>query len=152
MSSTEARQPPRFVPTLTDVVHEQQIPAAHHAATGATDPSMELPPVASVAVDVAGGQSSRELPVEPFPVRLPVTPAQITTGRSDWAALAHDTQAKVMARLDVDLEERLRYALADIVQLHTQSMYQAIRQEVQSLVTEAVHEAIASELQQFKRT
>ena len=60
--------------------------------------------------------------------------------------------AAFMARLDVDLEERLRYALADVVQLHTQAMYQAIRQEVQSLVTEAVHEAIASELQQFKRT
>ena len=151
MSSTEARQPPRFVPTLSSVVHEQLIPAAHQAATGASAPSME-PPVVSVAVDIAGEQSSRELSVEPLPVSLPTTPVPITTGRPDWAALAHDTQAKVMARLDVDLEERLRYALADVVQLHTQAMYQAIRQEVQSLVTEAVHEAIASELQEFKRS
>ena len=51
-----------------------------------------------------------------------------------------------MERLDGVLEERLRYALADVVQLQTQALYQSIRQEVEGLVSAAVNEAVAQEL------
>ena len=60
--------------------------------------------------------------------------------------MAESMQTKVMARLDEDLEERLRYALADMVQLHTQALYQAIREDVEKLVQTSIHEAIAQEL------
>ena len=60
--------------------------------------------------------------------------------------MAKAMQMKVMARLDEALEERLRYALADMVQLHTQALYQSIRTDVERLVGSAVHDAIALEL------
>ena len=56
-----------------------------------------------------------------------------------------------MARLDGALEERMRYALADMVQLHTQALYQAIRQDLETLVSASVHEAVAQELAQMRQ-
>ena len=69
----------------------------------------------------------------------------------DGVALAHTLQEKVMARLDATLEERLRYALADMVQLHTQALYQAIREDVEGLVSASVHEAVAQELAHMRQ-
>ena len=46
----------------------------------------------------------------------------------------------------------VRYALSDLVQMHTQSLYQAIRQDVEQLVSVSVHEAIAQELAHLQKT
>lgn len=138
------RQPPRFVPTLTDVVADQQ------SVVGATVPNPEsdafplpvLPLETAIVEDVQEHDAKR---------RVADSPIQSLTAEPDWAVIAHELQSKVMTRLDGDLEERLRYALVDVVQLHTQALYQALRQDVQSLVSEAVHEAVAQELAQLRK-
>ena len=85
-----------------------------------------------------------EAPLPPAPVSVTaMTPDAL---RDQGLALAQILQLRVMERLDGVLEERLRYALADVVQLQTQALYQSIRQEVEGLVSAAVNEAVAQEL------
>lgn len=124
MSSIDARQPPRFVPTLTDVVVEP---------VGVSKTAAAMPV-----------QTDRAVPVEPTTEQI-AKPIEVVT-QQDCSELALSLQARVMARLDDALEERLRYALADMVQLHTHALYQAIRQDVERLVSASVHDAIAQEL------
>lgn len=135
MAAMDTRHPPRFVPTLTDVVPESEaMQAAPNLAVSQEHlPEPEDAPfvqdVAESAAPLAKTASAPELPTQ-----------------LDLVDIAQSMQANVMARLDEALEERLRYALADMVQLHTQSLYQAIRADVERLVSSAVHEAIAQEL------
>lgn len=139
MSALDARQPPRFVPTLTDVVLEQspatQAQAPETLSTFAPEPPFEE----RCAVQQA------EVAVVPLPIQSPVA-------GQDWSLMAQAMQVKVMERLDGALEERLRYALADLVQMHTQTLYQAIRQDVEQLVSVSVHEAIAQELAHLQKS
>lgn len=132
------RQPPRFVPTLTEVVEPAVAPS-----TRLPDPAQDVPD---------------RVPVQPVPVAeapLPPAPVSVTAMtpdalRDQGLALAQILQLRVMERLDGVLEERLRYALADVVQLQTQALYQSIRQEVEGLVSAAVNEAVAQELAELR--
>lgn len=128
------RQPPRFVPTLTEVVEP------------AVAPPIRLPDSAQDVPDWVPVQpvSVAEAPPTPAPASVPaMTPDAL---RDQGLALAQTLELRVMERLDGVLEERLRYALADVVQLQTQALYQSIRQEVEGLVSAAVNEAVAQEL------
>ena len=140
MSVTDSRTPPRFVPTLTDVVEVQfATPAAEQVEVRSEvirRPVPELP---------GGGEEPRYEAAKPTSLE-PLVTAQ------DMTAIAENLQEKVMARLDESLEERMRYALADMVQLHTQALYQAIRLEVEQLVSASVHEAVAQELAHMRKS
>lgn len=132
------RQPPRFVPTLTEVVEP------------AVAPPIRLPDSAQDVPDWVPVQpvSVAEAPPTPAPASVPaMTPDAL---RDQGLALAQTLQLRVMERLDGVLEERLRYALADVVQLQTQALYQSIRQEVEGLVSAAVNEAVAQELAELR--
>ena len=54
---------------------------------------------------------------------------------------------RVMQRIDLALEERLREAIATVVQEQTRSMVPRLREEVESVVRHAVYEAVAQELE-----
>lgn len=86
------RQPPRFVPTLTEVVQAGRV-------SGAIDP-------------VAHEQ------------------------------LVH----RVMQRIDLTLDRRLREAIASVVLEHSRQLAPALREEIEAVVATAVSEAIAEEL------
>lgn len=86
-----ARKPPRFVPTLTEVVRgTEAAPAAH----GATEEQLVQ---------------------------------------------------RVLQRVDVVLERRLREAIATVVLAHTRDLGPALREEIEAVVREAVASAIAEE-------
>lgn len=138
MASMDARQPPRFVPTLTDVV---PLPAQD------SEPRAQAVLPSSHELDVSGESvrhtprgASNEEPQEVLP-----------TSEMMAAGLAESLQLRVMQRLDEALEERLRYALADMVQLHAQQLFQAIRADVERLVHISVQEAVAQEMVQAKQ-
>ena len=86
-----ARKPPRFVPTLTEVVR------------GAETPSSPAAP-------------SEEQLVQ-----------------------------RVLQRVDMVLERRLREAIASVVLAQTRSLGPALRDEIEAVVRQAVAEAIADE-------
>lgn len=145
MSASDARIPPRFVPTLTDVVVEQPLSVAQ---------GVDDAPDAAAAVSVISETRHSE-PYFVAPDRVANVQQQKAVpvlSANQAAAVALSLQERVMARLDESLEERLRYALADMVQLHTQALYQAIRQDVEQLVSASVHEAIAQELADMRKS
>ncbi|MGB4115743.1 MAG: hypothetical protein WBK51_04250 [Polaromonas sp.] len=99
MSSTAL--PPRFVPTLTDVVHQ-----AEH-----------------------------------------FSPAQLETSLQHNPALLEDQMVhRVMQRVDLVLERRLREAVAQVILSHTQALGPRLREEIELVVRESVSQAVAQEL------
>jgi len=53
---------------------------------------------------------------------------------------------RVMQRVDVVLDQRLREAIAAVVQEQTRSVLPRLREEIESVVRNAVYEAVADEL------
>ncbi|WP_233589903.1 hypothetical protein [Acidovorax sp. FJL06] len=53
---------------------------------------------------------------------------------------------RVMQRVDVVLDQRLREAIAIVVQEQTRSVLPRLREEIESVVRHAVYEAVAEEL------
>ena len=53
---------------------------------------------------------------------------------------------RVMQRVDVVLDQRLREAIATVVQEQTRSVLPRLREEIESVVRHAVYEAVADEL------
>ncbi|MDO8280297.1 MAG: hypothetical protein Q8K31_03090 [Burkholderiaceae bacterium] len=102
------KPPPRFVPTLTEVV-----PA---------------PPAASVPT--AQGQ-----PASP-PLVHAVLPGPLQE------QIIH----RVMQRVDVSLERRLREAIATVVLEQTRLLGPLLKEEIELVVRQSVSEAVAAEL------
>ena len=98
---TGAVTPPRFVPTLTDVVQ----PAEQH---------------------------SPELSRVGHPPSLVQLEEQIVH--------------RVMQRVDLVLQRRLREAVAQVVMSHTQALVPRLREEIELVVRESVSQAVAQEL------
>ncbi|WP_280192542.1 hypothetical protein [Delftia sp. PS-11] len=59
---------------------------------------------------------------------------------------------RLMQRVDLVLDQRLRDAIATVVQEQTRSIVVRLREEVESVVRQAVYEAVADELAQQART
>lgn len=100
MTHESPRQPPRFVPTLTEVV----------------------PPM-------------------PAPV-APETPVKGITSEALEDQIIH----RVMQRIDLSLERRLRDAVAAMVLQQTQSLVPRLREEIEFVVRQSVSDAVADEL------
>ena len=118
--STPPRMPPRFVPTLTDVVHLPE--------TAVLSEAQAAPPPAAVQAPV------------PAPAEAPVAASPLPHGIEEY--VVH----RVMQRVDVVLDQRLREAIVLVVQEQTRSMVPRLREEVEAVVRHAVYEAVAEEL------
>lgn len=101
--------PPRFVPTLTEVVYP---PAPVSALVEAREPIADAPPNPEVLL------------------------------RQFEDQLLH----RVMQRVDLVLEQRLREAVSQIILTHTQALGPRLREEIELVVRESVSQAIAQEL------
>ena len=122
-----AKTPPRFVPTLTDVVHV---------------PGDGRPPMAAQAAPVQPQAQA------PAPQQAPPPAPSLQDGAS--GGLPRDFEEyvvhRVMQRVDVALDQRLREAIAQVVQEQTRFLVPRLRDEVESVVRHAVYEAVAQEL------
>lgn len=127
-----SKTPPRFVPTLTDVVHLHD--AAQFAAGKPAPPPVAEPPEAAVP------QASAALAGPPEPDTGTDAPPSLPDGIEEY--VVH----RVMQRVDLVLDQRLREAIALVVQEQTRSMVPRLREEVESVVRHAVYEAVADEL------
>jgi hypothetical protein len=95
-----ASHPPRFVPTLTDVVQ-------------------------------AGDYN--------MPVHVPL---------QNESLLEDQIVHRVMQRVDLVLERRLREAVSQVILTHTQALGPRLREEIELVVRESVIQAVAQELPQ----
>lgn len=148
MSNTPPRTPPRFVPTLTEVVHGHGLPRAGENVPSALPdvvPVVQavrpapLSPQAAPSLAMEGQASAR--PAAPAPGSTVSVPAQaVPEGFEEH--MVH----RVMQRVDVMLEKRLREAIATVVQEQTRSVLPRLREEIESVVRYSVYEAVADEL------
>lgn len=135
-------------------------------------PPIERPPVAPVVAPrapVAAPVLAAHAPaaaVAPRPSTVVVTSAQLpakttavvhasesmttTPGKPSQPTLPEGFEEmmvhRVMQRVDVLLEKRLREAIAHVVQEQTRSILPRLREEVESVVRQSVYEAVADEL------
>ena len=100
MSNGQA--PPRFVPTLTDVV----VPGPSHQQDQFNE----------------------------------------TSGSVSFSQLEEQMVHRVMQRVDLVLERRLREAVGQLILAHTQALGPRLREEIELVVRESVSQAIAQEL------
>lgn len=73
---------------------------------------------------------------------VPGTPAPAAAERLNEEQLVH----RVMQRVDLTLDRRLREAIASVVLEHSRALAPALREQIEAVVTQAVAEAIAEEL------
>jgi hypothetical protein len=97
------RTPPRFVPTLTEVVHSGPVPLA--------------PTPAAPAAPVAAPALSQE-----------------------------QLAQRVLQRVNLVLERRVREAIAGAVLEHTQALVPVLRERLDAVVREIVAQAVADEI------
>lgn len=183
--ATPPKAPPRFVPTLTEVV---QVPVTSQAP-GPVEPRARttvMPPPQGVPTVSSRQTHGAPLPAAPRPASAPASmPASVvgvartqasgalalgsrqlipgatgTMPRASPAALVASPALarplpegmeeymvhRVMQRVDVVLDQRLRDAIATVVQEQTRSVLPRLREEIESVVRHAVYEAVAEEL------
>lgn len=116
------RVPPRFVPTLTEVVRPDAVLPAGPPQAAAPAPAPATPPWA------------------PAPAPAP-SPAPALAGLTE-EQMVH----RVMQRIDLGLERRLREAIAATVLQQTRDLGPLLRDEVEQVVRQVVSQAFAEEL------
>ena len=136
--SISPRVPPRFVPTLTEVVHVPDVLPI---------PVLPLQPAPSHQVDTAAAAVPVRLAGEEGADFVATTPAQRSASPQ---GLEECMVHHVMQRVDVMLDQRLRDAIALVVQEQTRTLMPRLREEIESVVDSvvrsAVYEAVADEL------
>lgn len=151
------RVPPRFVPTLTEVVQEgtaAQAPALPAAATRthfaaplsdaqaplarATPAASPIKPADPPNAAFVGGSGA----VQRTAVTEPGHPPRPVLSKDFEELLVH----RVMQRVDISLDIRLRGAIARVVDEQTRSIVPRVREEIEAVVRHAVYEAVADEL------
>jgi hypothetical protein len=182
MALPPSRTPPRFVPTLTEVVRvpdsipvqspgaapsrptvgPSPVPPAAQPSPAAARPHLPDPqavhPGAVPVPRQAAAVPTRATALASAAVqKSPMTPAQVppaAVAKAPPAAwprplpegIEEHMVHRVMQRVDVVLDQRLREAIATVVQEQTRSVLPRLREEIESVVRHAVYEAVADEL------
>lgn len=128
MVDTRRSAPSRFVPTLTDVV--QQPDAAAPVLPSPIPVRPPQPLAAPVAVE------------PPAAVVVPAAPPAKSLPDGFEEYVVH----RVMQRVDLVLEQRLRDAIETVVLEQTRSLVPRLHEEVESVIRYSVYEAVAEEL------
>lgn len=128
MDSPQAKVPPRYVPTLTEVVTGLE-PVSPEASVAQAVP--ELPAAA---------------PLEAAAAVIFEAPAVPTA--ADMAVAEELLVQRLLQRVELALDQRLQACIAQVVQEQTRSMTLRLQEELESVVRQTVHDAVAQELEQ----
>lgn len=127
---------------MADVTDEPDVASAGDVApVGEVVPADLVVPVVQAVVAEAAAAPTPASPA------MPAAP----TMESIWDSHAQQVTEeylvhRLMQRVDLVLDQRLRDAIATVVQQQTRSIVVRLREEVESVVRQAVYEAVADEL------
>lgn len=127
---------------MADVTDEPDVASAGDVApVGEVVPADLVVPVVQAVVAEAAAAPTPASPA------MPTAP----TMESIWDSHAQQVTEeylvhRLMQRVDLVLDQRLRDAIATVVQQQTRSIVVRLREEVESVVRQAVYEAVADEL------
>lgn len=131
------RTPPRFVPTLTEVVQNAPVYSSEDSwqQPSPTSPRDEWPSEPLV------------LPAEPAAppaddMQMPVSAQNPPASEALEDQIIH----RVMQRVDLSLERRLQDAVSAMVLAQTQLLVPRLREEIEFVVRQSVSDAVADEL------
>lgn len=96
---------------------------------------------------MSGRAPPRYVPTLTEVVKAPEAAAQSGPSIEEEAIVA-----RVLQRIDLVLERRLREAIAATVLEQTRSLVPALREDIETVVREAVSQAVAEETEAFKRS
>ncbi len=145
--ATAPRPPPRFVPTLTDVVRAPPLSEKALSAVAATTTSaVTHEPPAAVPLAKPAAQPAA-------PIARPVVAGTARVAASAKHGLSTPTPEsledqlvrRVMARVEGALDQRLREATAKVVMEQTRALGPALRREIDLAVRMTVAQALAAE-------
>lgn len=170
MDLSNAKAPPRYVPTLTDVVQD---PAHGSVQASAPEPAAHAVPVqAHASRDVAAQAAIPELqpgarvvyspsPASGSAARFPLAETVLPSLAEQepeaspeldavaWAQVQMQAEERLVQRLlervERVLDQRLRESIAQVVQEQTRSVTLRLQEELESVVRQTVQEAIAQE-------
>lgn len=111
--------PPRFVPTLTEVIKPMPAPTAS-----------AVPPPAPM--------TASETPPSP-------APSQAASSLAPSADVQEQMVQRVLQRVDLVLERRLREVVGQLILEHTQNLAPRLREEIEVVVRQSVSQAFDSE-------
>ncbi len=152
--SRHPKAPPRFIPTLTEVVPlppPSAIPAAAPEPAPVATASQPPPWLLDIPTLADSIDAQLNAPTEapdtlaapplhrPAPTSAPALPGTLS------AAQEAQLVQRLLQRLESTLEQRLQQAVDHIVQEQIALMLPRLRQEVRSLVQQSVGEAVAQE-------
>lgn len=132
---------------VAEVAEPADVPEVAPAA-----PIEDAIPAAPVVQADAATQGVEPDPASAAPGALGASPAcALPTMESIWDSHAQQVTEeylvhRLMQRVDLVLDQRLRDAIATVVQQQTRSIVVRLREEVESVVRQAVYEAVADEL------
>ena len=133
--------PSRFIPTLTEVVAESPNAINIDVSASETVRALDKPKAPwDGALFSVSAKSAPVLTRESF--KAAPTPPQSALAPGFEEYVVH----RVMQRVDVGLEQRLRDAIATVLSEQTRSLLPRLREEVESVVRHVVYEAVADEL------
>lgn len=135
--ATTPRPPPRFVPTLTDVVRAP--PAAQKTAPAATALATAAVPAAVPAARTVAPPAVAGI------ARLAAPPAKPGLSTPSLDKLEDQLVRRVMARVDATLDQRLREATARVVMEQTRALGPALRREIEQAVRLTVAQSLADD-------
>jgi hypothetical protein len=145
--------PPRFVPTLTEVVQGLDMaPFSVPLPQPVQPPVVAAPALAQAAPSFEARAAVADVPMRSIDkdaadISAP-KPGQTSSGTQPPVPQGMEEYMvhRVMQRVDVVLDHRLREAIALVVQEQTRSVLPRLREEIESVVRHAVYEAVADEL------
>lgn len=154
------KAPPRYVPTLTEVVTEPDeagvappLPGPEAAALSTpVAPAMPAIPVTSAAPPAPAMPASR-YPLAETVLPNPADEEEPEPGpeldAAAWAQVQMQAEERLVQRLlervDGVLDQRLRESIAQVVQEQTRSLTLRLQEELESVLRQTVQEALAQE-------
>ncbi|GAB2484301.1 hypothetical protein GCM10027082_39080 [Comamonas humi] len=148
----EPRIPPKFVPTLTEVVAFDE--GAEGDEPEASMGASSLPPdeaLAQTRTSRAGWAEPAEAPAPPAaedfqpnmpPAQEEQAPAAINLAEDFEAQLTQ----RVLQRVQAALQAQLAGAIEDLVRQHTQAMLAPLSEKIEAVVRDTVGDAVQQEL------
>jgi len=125
--------PPRFVPTLTDVVELPDNAVPLELGLELTS-QPQIPQTAALIPD-APLTASTTPPVTEKPPSAPM-----------HTGLEEEVIHRVLHRVDIVLDQRLRKSIGNAVEEQINTIAERLRDELETIIRHAVYEAVAQEL------
>lgn len=163
--SRHPKAPPRFIPTLTEVVPlprepvvpppppppptSRERPVSRERPAAVASPAPAGPPpwlldIPTLADSIEASFAAQTAPTQPHSAAEPFQQATALPGSLSAEQEARLVQ-RLLQRVEASLEHRLREAIDHIVQEQAALIFPKLRTEVRTLVRQTVGEAVAQE-------